>query len=79
MTEIASVSIARPLGEVAEELGRSFEEYGFAVIRDHGIPQELIERAEVMSKTFFALPNWTKTAFKIVAGAGTRGSTQIGV
>ena len=44
MSEIASVSIARPLNEVADELGRSFREYGFAVIRDHGIPADLIER-----------------------------------
>ena len=44
MSEIASVSIARPLNEVADELGRSFREYGFAVIRDHGIPADLIAR-----------------------------------
>jgi len=50
MSEIASVSLARPLSEVADELGRSFREYGFAVIRDHGIPQDLIARAEAMSK-----------------------------
>ena len=52
MTTIASVSIARPLQDVAEELGRSFEEYGFAVIRDHGIPQDLIDRAEADAACF---------------------------
>jgi isopenicillin N synthase-like dioxygenase len=79
MTEIASVSIARPLEEVAEELGRSFEEYGFAVIRDHGIPQELIDRAEALSKEFFALPEATKKAYKIEGGGGARGYTPFGV
>lgn len=79
MTEIASVSIARPLEEVAQELGKSFEDYGFAVIRDHGIPQELIDRAEAMSKAFFALPEETKRAYKIEGGGGARGYTPFGV
>ena len=79
MSEIASVSIARPLEEVAEELGKSFEEYGFAVIRDHGIPQDLIDRAEALSKQFFALPSETKQAYKIEGGGGARGYTPFGV
>ena len=79
MSEIASVSIARPLEEVAEELGKSFEDYGFAVIRDHRIPQELIDRAEALSKQFFALPTETKQAYKIEGGGGARGYTPFGV
>ncbi len=78
MSDIASVSIARPLEEVAEELGRSYEEFGFAVIRDHGIPQELIDRAEEMSKRFFALPDETKRKYKIEGGGGARGYTPFG-
>ena len=46
---IASVSLkdadTDPQG-FADKLGRSFEEFGFAIIADHGIPQDLIERAE---------------------------------
>ena len=79
MPEIASVSIARPLDEVADELGRSFREYGFAVIRDHGIPADLIARAEAMSKAFFALPDEVKKAYKIEGGGGARGYTPFGV
>lgn len=79
MTQIASVSLQRPLEEVAEELGRSFEEYGFAVIRDHGIPQALIDRAEAASKAFFALPAETKQAYKVEGGGGARGYTPFGV
>ena len=78
MSEIASVSIARPLSEVAEEIGKSFEEYGFAVIRDHGIPQELIDRAEELSKAFFALPDEVKRAYHIPGGGGARGYTPFG-
>ncbi|MCA0979244.1 isopenicillin N synthase family oxygenase [Qipengyuania flava] len=78
MSDIASVSIARPLEEVAEEIGRSFEEYGFAVIRDHGIPQDLIDRAEELSKAFFALPDDVKKAYQIPGGGGARGYTPFG-
>jgi len=39
----------------ADKLGHSFEEYGFAVIADHGIPEELIHRAEEKAKEFFSL------------------------
>lgn len=78
MSQIASVSIARPLSEVADEIGRSFEEYGFAVIRDHGIRQELIDCAEELSKKFFALPAEAKQAYKIEGGGGARGYTPFG-
>lgn len=78
MSKIASVSITRPLNEVAQELGRSFEEYGFAVIRDHGIPAELIAKAEELSKAFFALPDETKRAYHISGGGGARGYTPFG-
>ena len=78
MSEIASVSIARPLNEVADELGHSFREYGFAVIRDHGISAELIGRAEALSKEFFALPEEAKKAYHISGAGGARGYTPFG-
>ena len=78
MSQIASVSLARPLEEIADELGRSFAEYGFGVVRDHGIPQDLIARAEEMSKAFFALPDATKRQYKIEGGGGARGYTPFG-
>ncbi len=78
MSEIAVVSLARPLEQIAEELGCSFEEFGFAVIRDHGIPQDLIDRAEALSKKFFALPDAAKRAYHIPGGGGARGYTPFG-
>ena len=72
MSQIASVSLARPLVEIADELGRSFAEYGFGVVRDHGIPQDLIDRAEALSKEFFALPDATKRQYRIEGGGGAR-------
>ncbi len=78
MSDIASVSLARPLDEIADELGRSFAEYGFGVIRDHGIPQDLIDRAEELSKAFFALPDAAKRRYSIEGGGGARGYTPFG-
>ncbi len=78
MINIASVSLAQPLDTIADELGRSFGEYGFAVVRDHGIPQDLIDQAEAVSKAFFALPDPVKRAYKIDGGGGARGYTPFG-
>jgi isopenicillin N synthase-like dioxygenase len=78
MTDIASVSLDQPLENIADELGRSFSEFGFAVIRDHGIPQDLIDRAEALSKAFFAQPAATKLRYKIPGGGGARGYTPFG-
>ncbi|MEM9310300.1 MAG: 2-oxoglutarate and iron-dependent oxygenase domain-containing protein [Pseudomonadota bacterium] len=75
---IASVSLAQPLEDIADELGRSFTENGFAVIRDHGIPQDLIDRADAMSKAFFALPEQAKRAYHQPGIGGSRGYTPFG-
>ncbi len=76
--QIASVSLAQPLEEIADELGRSFADYGFAVVRDHGIPLDLIARAEAASKEFFALPERVKREYKIDGAGGARGYTPFG-
>lgn len=78
MSDIASVSLAQPLETIADELGRSFAEYGFAVVRDHGIPQELIDEAEAKSKEFFALPEEVKKGYHLPGGGGARGYTPFG-
>ena len=79
---IASVSLPDadkdPQG-FAQELGSSFVEYGFAIVRDHGIPQELIDRAEALSKQFFALPEEVKKKYLIPGSGGARGYTAFGI
>jgi isopenicillin N synthase-like dioxygenase len=79
---IASVSLPdadRDPQGFARELGNSFVEYGFAIVRDHGIPQELIDRAEQLSKQFFALPEETKRKYLIEGSGGARGYTAFGI
>jgi len=79
---IASVSLPDadkdPPG-FAQELGQSFVDYGFAIVRDHGIPQQLIDRAEQLSKQFFALPDDVKKKYLIPGSGGARGYTAFGI
>jgi isopenicillin N synthase-like dioxygenase len=80
--EIASVSLKdadRDPDGFSRELGRSFQGYGFAVIADHGIPHELIHRAEDKAKAFFALPEQAKRKYAIEGGGGARGYTPFGI
>ncbi len=79
---IASVSLKdadRDPERFADKLGKSFEEYGFAIIADHGIPDELITRAEDKAKAFFALPEEVKRKYLVPGGGGARGYTPFGV
>ena len=79
---IASVSLKdadRDPKAFSDELGQSFVDYGFAIVRDHGVPQHLIERAETLSKQFFALPEEVKRKYLIPGSGGARGYTAFGV
>ena len=80
--EIASVSLKeydRDPDGFAQKLGRSFEEYGFAIIADHGIPDQLIHQAEDNAKLFFALPDDVKRKYHVAGGGGARGYTPFGI
>jgi len=79
MSDIASVSLERPFREFSEELGQSFAEFGFAIVRDHGIPSGLIARAEEMSRAFFALPEDVKLKYHLKGQGGARGYTPFGI
>ena len=80
--QVASVSLSAsdtdPAG-FAKELGESFERYGFAIIADHGIPADLIARAEEKAKAFFALPEEVKRSYHVAGGGGARGYTPFGI
>ena len=79
---VASVSLDdadRDPEAFARELGTSFVDYGFAIVRDHGISQDLIDRADAKAKLFFALPEAVKRAYLIPGGGGARGYTAFGV
>jgi len=56
----------------------SYVHCGFAVIGDHGIPQDRIDAALEQAKAFFALPEEVKLRYKLPV-AGQRGYTPFGV
>jgi len=62
-------------GALPAALGESVREYGFAVIRDHDIPAELIAQGWALAKAFFALPEAAKRRCAIAGGGGQRGYT----
>jgi isopenicillin N synthase-like dioxygenase len=62
----------------AQELGASFERYGFAVLSEYDIPQDRIDAAISDTKAFFALPVETKKQYAGVKG-GARGYIPFGV
>ena len=79
---LASVSLKdadRDPEGFAQKLGHSFEEFGFAIIANHGIPDELIHRAEEKAKAFFALPEDVKDKYRVPGGGGARGYTPFGI
>jgi isopenicillin N synthase-like dioxygenase len=61
-----------------QKLGDSYARWGFAVISDHGMPQDKVDAAIDQMKLFFALPEETKRKYKLPV-AGQRGYTPFGI
>ena len=61
------------LRALIEEIRLSCSRVGFFYIKNHGIPQELIDRAYARSKQFFALPAQEKQKYHISKSAAHRG------
>lgn len=76
--QVAALSLAdaaRDPDAFAAAFGRSFERFGFAVVADHGIPADLIDRAWRLTAEFFALPEKEKRGYYDPALGGQRGYT----
>ncbi|HJW47491.1 MAG TPA: 2-oxoglutarate and iron-dependent oxygenase domain-containing protein [Lysobacter sp.] len=61
------------------ELGAAYREWGFAGIRNHGIPQTLIDDSYDVFKRFFALPDEVKRKYHVPGSGGARGYTPFGI
>ncbi|MBI0473923.1 isopenicillin N synthase family oxygenase [Sphingomonas sp. MA1305] len=59
----------------AAAFGGSFERFGFAIVADHGVPQDLIDRAWAETEALFALPEDEKRRYFVEGGGGARGYT----
>ncbi len=64
--------------DFAQGIGTSFREFGFAMVKDHGMDADLIDRGWRLAKAFFALPDEAKRAYLVPGGAGQRGYTAFG-
>ena len=64
---------------LSRDLGESFQTFGFAMVRDHGIDPALIARAWELTEAFFALPEEEKRSYFLDGLAGARGYTPFGV
>jgi len=62
----------------AEALCGSFRKTGFAVIKDHGVDPQVIERAYGVARRYFALPTKAKLRHHAPGGGGARGYTPFG-
>jgi isopenicillin N synthase-like dioxygenase len=60
------------------ELGKAFEEVGFVSVRNHGVPQNVIDNYYEAVKNFFALPKEIKKKYEKPELAGQRGYTSFG-
>lgn len=61
-----------------QQLGRAYEEVGFVAVKNHGIPQELIQDLYRYVQQFFALPVARKEQYEKQELAGQRGYTSFG-
>jgi len=59
----------------AAALGQSFERFGFAIVADHGVPQDLIDGAWDETQQLFALPEEEKRGYHVPGAGGARGYT----
>jgi isopenicillin N synthase-like dioxygenase len=64
--------------QFTRELGNAFRDIGFVIVRDHGIPAQLIEDFYREAEAFFALETEVKEKYEIAGMAGQRGYTSFG-
>ncbi|WP_431469484.1 isopenicillin N synthase family dioxygenase [Sphingosinithalassobacter sp. LHW66-3] len=82
LDQVPLVSLARADREpeaFAAELGQSFERFGFAMVCDHGIDPQLVDRAWATTRAFFELPEDEKRRYHVTGGGGQRGYTPFGI
>lgn len=65
-------------GDFAQAFGRSFQQFGFAMVRDHGMNQQLIDAGWAVAREFFALPDTVKRRYDAKNNGGQRGYTAFG-
>lgn len=75
LTSLPVLSLNQSPDAFAREIGESFQTFGFAMVRDHGIDANLIRQGWELTEAFFALPEAEKRSYFIEGLAGARGYT----
>ncbi|WP_267379007.1 2OG-Fe(II) oxygenase family protein [Sphingomonas sp. GC_Shp_6] len=76
--QVPTLSLAEQASDpdgFAAALGGSFERFGFAIVADHGVPDDLIARAWVDTQALFARDDAEKRGYHTPGGGGARGYT----
>jgi isopenicillin N synthase-like dioxygenase len=63
----------------ARDLSAAYEEYGFVIIRNHGIDKSTIDHCLDCFHRFFSLPVEEKRRYQIPGAGGARGYTPFGI
>lgn len=61
-----------------KELGNAYEDVGFVAVKNHGVPDELIDELYKQVQQFFSLPSTQKIYYEDPFLAGQRGYTSFG-
>ena len=72
------LSLADEPAAFAAQIDGSLRQYGFALVRDHGIDPALVARAWALTAEFFALPEAEKRRYILPGAGGARGYTPFG-
>ena len=75
---LPALDLADAPARFAADIGASFRHFGFAMVGNHGIDPQLIERGWRLTGEFFALPEAEKRSYFIPGIAGARGYTPFG-
>ncbi len=78
MKELPILSLADNPAKLSQEIGKSFQTFGFAMVRDHGLDSKLVKQAWELTRDFFNLPEEEKRRYLIEGSGGARGYTAFG-
>ncbi len=76
---IPVLSLSEERAVFSRLLGDSFRRFGFAMVRDHGIDDHLVQQGWQQMQAFFALPEAEKRRYYVTGQGGARGYTPFGL
>jgi isopenicillin N synthase-like dioxygenase len=65
--------------DFVSDLYSAFKEYGFVILENHCVDEDLLNKAYSLSKQLFSLPLDTKKQYYVPGGGGQRGYTPFGL